>query len=384
MTDDEIEFPGPKTPPLTEVERRLLVDEPEFEEVAEASRNGARPDGPVFTDLREITARDVEWIDKPFLPAGELVTNNADGDTGKGLLAVHYAARITRGEFGEPRMVVFAVLEDALETVLKPRLLAAGADLALIRSVGWQRQGYKDAIRIPDDIPRLQQSIAEWNPLLLVIDPLLSHLSARTNSYSDHEVKVALRPLVALAQDTGCAVLGNGNIGKDTSRGARKAAQASNAFTNTPRVALAMAPDDDDPDLRIVEVIKSNIGPKGIGRNYRVQVVPVDGLTETQPLLVPEGAASKSVDELIAAVGRGKRVPAELVKAVVLRELATGEKPRKHLDQVALTETGANADSVYKSALAPLKLAGTIAVRKDGAVGPWLWRLAEIGGFEVG
>ena len=35
----------------------------------------------------------------------------------------------------------------------------------------------------------------------------------------------------------------------------------STAFTNTPRVGLAMAYDD-DPDVRVVEVIKSNIGPR--------------------------------------------------------------------------------------------------------------------------
>lgn len=86
-------------------------------------------DGPVFTDLRDLVARDTEWLDKPFLPAGELVTNNAKGSTGKGLLSVHYSAKISRGELGESRFVLFAVAEDAFETTLKPRLLAAGADL---------------------------------------------------------------------------------------------------------------------------------------------------------------------------------------------------------------------------------------------------------------
>jgi hypothetical protein len=64
-----------------------------------ASRNGAGPagdeDGPVFIDLRDVEARDVEWIDPPFLPEGELATNNADGDTGKGLLSVHWGAPIS-------------------------------------------------------------------------------------------------------------------------------------------------------------------------------------------------------------------------------------------------------------------------------------------------
>jgi Bifunctional DNA primase/polymerase, N-terminal/AAA domain len=191
-------------------------------------------DGPVFIDLRDVQIRDIDWIDRPFLPAGELVTNNADGDTGKGLLAVHFTARISRGEFGEPRMCVFAVAEDAFETVLKPRLLAAGANLAYVRALGWRRAGTEDALLVPDDVPLLEQAIAGMGVRLLVIDPLLSHLSGKTNSHTDHEVKLALRPLMGLAHRVGCCVLGNGHFSKDRTGGARRAASGSTAFTNTP------------------------------------------------------------------------------------------------------------------------------------------------------
>ena len=76
-----------------------------------------------------------------------------------------------------------------------------------------------------------------------------------------------------LAHNLGCVVLGNGHFGKEKGSGARRASMGSTAFTNTPRVGLAMAYDDEDPDVRVVEVIKSNIGPKGVGRNYRLKTV---------------------------------------------------------------------------------------------------------------
>jgi hypothetical protein len=88
--DGDIEFPEPTVPPLTkEEEAALRGGEPMLRAVDEARP----PDGPVFTDLRDVQQRDVEWLDKPFLPWAELVTVNADGDTGKGLYAVHQAAR---------------------------------------------------------------------------------------------------------------------------------------------------------------------------------------------------------------------------------------------------------------------------------------------------
>jgi AAA domain len=366
MDDDSIEFPSPTVPPAPPAPLdRALHD------VVRTTL----PDGPIFTDLRQLEVRDVEWLDKPFLPWGELVTINADGDTGKGLLSVHHAARVSRGEFGELRMVVFAVAEDAFETVLKPRLLAAGANLAHVRAVSWRRRGTADAVRVPDDIPQLERALAAIATRMLVIDPLLSHLSAKTNSHVDHEVRLALQPLVDLAHRTGCLVLGNGNFTKDKTRGARTAAQGSGAFTNTPRVGLAMAYDDEDPDLRVVEVVKSNIGPKNVGRIYRVRTTSVEGLRDEQPVLVAEGVASKSVDDLIASTKRGKRIPAELVRELILAELDAGEKSRRQLDAAALDKLKANPDTVYKSGLQPLRNAGRIKARKESTTGGWYWHL---------
>jgi AAA domain len=368
QVDDSIEFSEPTVPPSTDANRALWNGDCPADAVVEE-------DGPVFTDLRQVRERNVEWLDPPYLPWGELVTVNADGDTGKGLYAVHQAARVSRGEFGDNRMVVFAVAEDAFETVLKPRLLVADANLAHVRAVTWRRRGTSDALRVPDDIPALERALIEMRARMLVIDPLLSHLSAKTNSHVDHEVRLALQPLVDLAHRTGCLVLGNGNFTKDKSRGARSSAQGSGAFTNTPRIGLAMAYDDEDVDVRVVEVVKSNIGPKNIGRNYRVKTATVDGLRDPQPLLAAEGAATKSVDDLIAASRRGKRIPAELVRELILAELETGEKARKHLDAVAEAKLGASPDTVYQSGLDPLRKAGRVKARKESTTGGWYWTL---------
>lgn len=257
-------------------------------------------DGPVYTDLRSLPVRDIRWLDPHLLPWGELVTMNADGDTGKGLFACYQAARISR----TGGLVVFAAAEDAFETVLKPRLLAARANLDYVRCVSWQRRGASDALRIPDDIPELERSLLGMGASMLVIDPLLSHLSASTDSYRDHEVKLALQPLLGLAQRTGCLVLGNHHFAKNKSYGLRNAVMGSAGFVNTPRVALSMTYDDVDPNVRVVNVIKSNLGPKE-ERSYRVLTASVEGLREEQPVMVDEGMSVGMVDALLGrASGR--------------------------------------------------------------------------------
>ena len=254
------------------------------------------PDGPVLVDFREVHVRNVEWLDRPYLPRGELVLNIANGGTGKGLVSVYYAARLSRGEIaGKPRMSVFAAAEDAFDTVFKPRLLAAGADLAYVRGLRWRRRGLTDAFVIPDDLDPAGRMIEDLDAALFVVDPLLSHLHGKTDSHKDHEVKRALTPLSDLAHRTGCTVLGNHHFRKDTSRGARNAAQASSAFTDVPRVTWGMAKDPEDESARVLEILKSNIGPEGIGRSWRIELGRVAGLEDEMPLILPEGDSRLSL-----------------------------------------------------------------------------------------
>jgi hypothetical protein len=260
-------------------------------------------------------------------------------------------------------------------------LIAAGADMALLRCVDFKRGGQEDALRVPDDLQELERVIRENDAVLVVIDPLMSHLAGTVDSYRGHEVKRALRPVSKLAQTTGCTILGVHHFTKDTGKGARHSGQASEAFGNTARIVLAMAADTEDDRLRVLEVVKCNIGPDGLRRNVRVELAAVPGLTEQVPKTVFAGPAEKSVDELLAAKKQTQRVPQTDVQDLVLRELGDGEKSRHHLDGVAQRELGISADSVYKSALEPLKRDGLIRPRKDGFDGGWYWRLAHEDGY---
>jgi hypothetical protein len=274
-------------------------------------------------------------------------------------------------------MCVFAVAEDAYDSVFKPRLLAAGADLAYVRALRWRRKGLEDTFRIPDDLRAAQQLIEDEDVALFVIDPLLSHLAGKTDSYKDHEVKRALTPLGQLAQDTGCTILGNLHLKKDVSNGARAAVQASSAFTDVPRVAWSMAKDTDRDGWSVVEVIKSNVGPELVGRDWRLELVHVDGVTDEVPRILAEGTATKSVDDMLRTPPAARGVPAEQIQELLLRELATGAKGRKYLDAVAQDELNISANTVYERGLKPLRDEQRVRASKDGLAGGWSWEIAK-------
>ena len=136
-----------------------------------------------------------------------------------------------------------------------------------------------------------------------------------------------------------------------------------------------MAKDPEDESTRVLEILKSNIGPEGVGRNWRIQLGAVAGLDDEMPLILPEGDSQRSLDELLRTASEGRKVSSEALRELVLRTLASGEKSREHLNEVAKDELGASANALYERALVPLKEDSRVKVRKAGQGGGWLWQL---------
>jgi hypothetical protein len=337
----------------------------------------SQADGIALASLENVKLRDPEWLVRGFVPAGELTLLVGHGGVSKGTYAAQLAATVSRGEGeaqkGEPAHVLWAAAEDSLASVLVPRLLAAGADISLVNTVEFRRDGIEDAICLPDDVPALQETVIVVQAKLLIIDPLLSHLSGKVDSYRDHDVKRSLRPLAQMATETGCAVVGVHHLGKDTTRGSLLSAQASGAFSNTARVVLALAEHDEDDLLRVLEVVKTNISRKGLRKALRVELVQVPGLTEPVPRTGEAGEADKSVDELLGQ-RRPRGTKRDDAKQLILLELQDGPKSMDYLKAKVAAEIGASGDTTWRAANG-LKADGVVACSNSGTGTPWLWKL---------
>jgi hypothetical protein len=107
--------------------------------------NGGAPRLWKATDLHP--AQQPRWLAKGRLPRGAVSLLVGDEGIGKSLLWVWVVARITTGggeflfpEFGIPRrdpehVLIAAITEDDCQTVVRPRLEVAGADLNMIQVI---------------------------------------------------------------------------------------------------------------------------------------------------------------------------------------------------------------------------------------------------------
>ncbi len=249
-------------------------------------------------DLRTLKVKAVRWIEKPYLSRGELHILQGHGSAGKGALTCLWAAEASLRQ----EHVVMVCAEDDLEAQIKPRLIAAGADFEYVHILAVHIEGIEDALEIPADLPMLEELIRNTGARLVTIDPLMTHIASKTDSYKDHDIKRVLTPLSKLAQRTGCAIVGVHHFKKDTSGGARFAGQASTAFGTTARIVLSMAKAIDGS--HVMEISKSNIGPEGLGLAFQVSIAAVpadDGGTAEVPLLMRDGLATQTVDQILSA-----------------------------------------------------------------------------------
>ena len=110
--------------------------------------------------------------------------------------------------------------------------MAAQADLDLILRVDvTEMEGFDSDLVLPSDLAVLEEAVVEVGAAMIVLDPLISRLSAGLDTHKDAEVRRALEPLVALADRSHAAVLGVIHVNKTGGGDALNMVMGSRAFS---------------------------------------------------------------------------------------------------------------------------------------------------------
>jgi len=127
--------------------------------------------------------RSISFLEKPLWQRSAFQLFAGPKGAGKGTYLAGFAARLSRAGHA----VLFVTSEDSVAIDLRPRLVAAGADVSRVFTV-------QEHVRLPDDVDELRRLAGEVGDLaLLVIDPVANHVGDR-NSNNDAEVRDAIAP----------------------------------------------------------------------------------------------------------------------------------------------------------------------------------------------
>jgi putative DNA primase/helicase len=267
---------------------------------------------PVSVNLATVKPVDVDWIWSRRIAKGEMVLVTGAPGVGKGLLLTYIASKYTQGRpmFGDlgprpPGAVLWISIEDADDTALVPRLLAAGADLSRIHS--WKTNSSLPTL--PETTNQILAEIEKLHAGLLFVDPAPTLLTDKFTANSDADVRRTYGPLAAGCRERGCSIVLVRHINKRAGGDAMSRGGGSIGWTGMTRIELMLgrkpSPADDaaengapktesgDESEIIFAPVKSNLGrwPSSLS----ARIVEMAG----SPRLEFTGETTTSADELV-------------------------------------------------------------------------------------
>lgn len=330
----------------------------------------------------DLVPQAVRWLWRDWLALGKLhILAGAPGQ-GKTTIALAMAATVTQGgrwPDGTPsaagNILVWSSEDDPADTLL-PRLLASGADRSRCFFIDCaERNGEEVPFDAGRDLPALRSAIAQIGGIkLLIVDPVVSALGG-TDTHKNGEVRRALQPLVDLATECDCAVVGVSHFAKG-GQGTDPAQRVvgSVAFTAVARVVMVAAKvkgNDETDDARILARAKSNIGPDRGGFHYYLQQSePLPGINASH---VAWGqAVDGTAKELLAEPDEDQHEEVMDAAAMLRVELADGTWTNSETASKSLKAAGFTTKQIRN---ARKKLGVQSKKGTNGLHDNWYWRL---------
>ena len=234
----------------------------------------------------EITPTSVSWLWYPYLARGKLAVLDGDPGTGKSFATIDLAARLSRGAAlpdgatpTAPGSVLLLNAEDDATDTIQPRVASAGGDLARVHILASAVSGSGRLPQFPADLPALEAAIYEHAAALVVIDPMMAFFPPEVSANNDQSIRTALTPLAALAATTGATILLVRHLRKAGGASAIYRGAGSIGIMGAVRTGLMIARHPEDPELRVLAMTKTNIGP--VGRSLGFHLAGGEGRTSS-------------------------------------------------------------------------------------------------------
>jgi hypothetical protein len=226
----------------------------------------------LVTCLADVETEEVEWLWYPYIPKRKITLMTGQEGIGKSWLTCAIAAAITNGK-GLPETasleqgnVLMLSAEDGLADTLKPRLVSAAADcrrvFAPLEKLTFDEKG----------LVWFSEMIAEYNPLLVIVDPLFAYTGAKIDINKANEARSITSQLANIAEKLNTSLLLIRHFNKAKGHGdSRQAGMSSIDWRAAARVELLVGVDPDDPSKRAIIHDKHNLSEKGNALGFTIR-----------------------------------------------------------------------------------------------------------------
>ena len=370
----------------------LGIPEEEFEQAARAAHKAAGGDvfgrtehigqaGAIASKLtpiglNQIQTAAVEWLIPGLFPRGELSVLGADGGTGKGLWQAQLIAHATTGKengffhgtVSKPCRTLIFSGEDDPAKVLRPRLLAAGADVEQVfvetSDSFFRKNGYLLSI----DSEAMAEIIRNTAPDLVIVDPYQAFLSMDVKMAERNQMRGATTPLRAVLRETNAAGLLVAHTNKKGAVAGRQRLADSADLWDASRCVVMMGRDRQTKQIYVSNE-KNSYAPECRTTLFDIEGAAVEGV-KTAVAVYQGTTEKKDYDFIMDKPTRPAASKDEAKEAIIsiLNESQSGSMESDKLRLAVMEETGCG-EATYNRARKDLKADGTIYPKKLSAKG---------------
>ncbi|MFJ8209735.1 AAA family ATPase [Streptomyces sp. NPDC096033] len=326
----------------------------------------------------------------PIIPLGEAGYVAGPGGIGKTTYFLqHVVARLTRGTLpgvfeGEPRNCAVFCAEDSYEHIVKPRLIAAGADLERVFKIATRTAERDDLVpQFPYDAESLEEFLAVNEIVFILLDPVMSCLGPNIKHNDPQAIRTVFDAFQPVVERTSSSLISVMHLNRRHGEDATARMSGAHSYSDCARVGFVFA--EVEENSYVVSQKKNSYAPqKAPDTAYHFESVFVDtddGIPVSVGLVVVDGESEVSADDALTAVRQTAEEREEVADlAGVLyeyfldhgvgefREIPSSDIPR------AAKSIGASVDQLKRAK----RRAGIKSGKTQGAFdGGWVWHLME-------
>lgn len=373
------EPPGTRKQDALDELRRLCPDEITDAEPAEVET----------LNLGEVQTESVDWLVPGLIARGEMSLIGADGGTGKGIYYSQMIAAVTTGKkndfFPDPPKAPGKVLilsgEDDPRKVLRPRLLAAGANLNRVEVVTSESYYSKKGKLLTIDSEDLKLKIEKMKPDLVINDPLQAFLPPDVQMCNRNEMRGAITPFKSFCAAVNAAGLTVCHTNKKSNVAGRQRLSDSSDLWDLSRCVVMLGYSKADEAV-YASVEKNSYAAKPMTTLFEIQGTQVEGVKTA--VAVYKGRTDRRDADFVLQKATRPAATRESAKDAILAALEAsklGSMPSTQLQAAVLNEVGCGLDTYQKARkelLDEKRIIKKVMQRKDakGASG-WYIYLAE-------
>lgn len=256
----------------------------------------------LLTLYSDVQTRTVRWLWFPYIAYGKITLLQGDPGDGKSSMMMHLIAELSTGgampdgtALGKPQRVIYQCSEDGVGDTIKPRLVKLGANCNNVAFINEEVHG-----NLTLDDERIREAIIEFEPKLLVIDPVQAYIGNDSDLQIAGRARKLMRRLGMWAEAYDCAIVLIGHMNKREGAKGLYRGLGSIDLIAAARSVLQVERDINDPDIRIVTQIKNSLESSGLDIHFEIR--PSSGfkwlgVSESPPVRENENSSDAFRDE---------------------------------------------------------------------------------------